>query len=182
MSSERLAKGNCALLVCDIQEKFVDRIHCMPAVIHCAKTMVRAAPLLDYPIIVTEQYPKALGQTVEELRSLFAPGTPVVDKVDFSMIVPSVEERLVALPHVKNIILVGIEAHVCIMQTALDLLSKKYGVYLLVDGVSSQRPVDRAVALQRLSQCGVTLATSEMALFEIMRSTRCANFKASGNS
>lgn len=89
--------------------------------------MARAAQALQLPIIVTEQYPKALGNTVPELAEILPQGTPIVAKTDFSMCVPDVVTELEKLSDVKNILLTGIEAHVCVFQTALDLLGKKEG-------------------------------------------------------
>ena len=122
----------------------------------------RAAQALDIPIIVTEQYPKALGATVAELVEVLpqAAHTVPVPKTVFSMLVPEVEAHLAALPGVKKVMIVGIEAHVCVLQTTLDLIERGYEVHILVDGVSSQRLADRSVALQRLAQAGAFLATS----------------------
>lgn len=211
----RLLPSTSALFVCDIQERFRPLIIGYPTVIDTARRAIRGATALGLPIVVTEQYPKALGSTVSELTEVLPPAhskgkgpttasmlygdcqvlppayskdspplTPgvshhkMVAKTLFSMITPEVEEHLTkALPHVKQVLLLGIETHVCVLQTALDLLSKGYEVHLLVDGVSSQRESDRAIALQRLVQAGVLLSSSEMALFQLAGDAKAPAFK-----
>lgn len=174
----KLAPEETALLVCDVQERFRPVISGFPAVIDTSRRMLRAAAALKLPVIVTEQYPKALGSTVEELQGLIPEGSPVVAKTKFSMCTEEVDAAFQALPGVKKVLIVGIETHVCVLQTSLDLLERGYEVHVLVDGVSSQRLGDRSVALQRLAQAGAFLATSEMAMFQMMVNTAHPAFKA----
>ena len=87
-----------------------------------AMLQIRGADAFQIPVFVTEQYPKALGNTVPELLEVLPPSCKVVDKTDFTMMVPALQEQLKSCQHVKQIVLVGIEAHVCVLQTALDLL------------------------------------------------------------
>jgi len=121
----RIAPQDTALFICDVQERFRSVISGFPAVVDTSRRMARAAQALQLPIIVTEQYPKALGNTVPELAEILPQGTPIVAKTDFSMCVPDVVTELEKLSDVKNILLTGIEAHVCVFQTALDLLGKE---------------------------------------------------------
>ena len=139
---------------------------------------IKGSTALEIPVIVTEQYPKALGTTCAELVEVLPPSARLFPKTYFSMCIPEVEEALQAMPHVKQIMLLGIETHVCVLQTTLDLLEQGYEVHLLVDGLSSQRPHDRAVGLQRMTQAGAFLSTSEMALFQLMRDAKHKDFKA----
>ena len=113
--------------------------------------------------VVTEQYPKGLGHTVPELA--IDKDTPIYEKTKFSMCVPPVEPHLEG---VKNIILVGIEAHVCVLQTSLDLLEKGYNVHVVVDAVSSRSLMDRKFAFKQLERSGVTLTTSECAILSLL--------------
>lgn len=145
---------------------------------HLYFVQARAAEALGIPIIVTEQYPKALGHTVTELADIMPSGSLTVPKTRFSMIVPEVMAALEGEPRRRKILLVGIETHVCVLQTTIDLIEMGYEVHVLVDGVSSQRLTDRATALQRLSQTGAFLASSEMVLFQIMGDTSHPAFKA----
>ncbi|KAI7845477.1 hypothetical protein COHA_001025 [Chlorella ohadii] len=175
----RLAPNETALLVCDVQERFRPVISGFPAVVDTSCRMLRAAQALQLPVIVTEQYPKALGNTVEELREFIPAEAPVVAKTKFSMCTDEVNAALDKLGGgVKRVLIVGIETHVCVLQTTLDLLERGYEVHVLVDGVSSQRLGDRSVALQRLAQSGAFLATSEMVMFQMMVNTAHPAFKA----
>jgi len=127
---------------------------------------------------VTEQYPKALGHTVAEIKEILPTEFQYVDKTRFSMCVAAVQEQLKSLPSVTQVLLVGIEAHVCVLQTSLDLMESGYEVHIMVDGVSSARLNDRAVALQRLAAAGACLSTSEMALFQLAGDAKHPAFKA----
>lgn len=121
----------------------------MPSVVHVAKTTIKSANILKLPIFMSEQYPKGLGKTLQELESLTSSSSSLTkyEKMKFSMMVPEVEKKIDELK-IKSVLLVGIEAHVCVLQTALDLLEKGIDVHILADGVSSQRPFDRFSAFE----------------------------------
>lgn len=175
MKLHRLVPETTVFFQCDIQERFRPLIWMMPAVIHVGIRMAKAARVMGIPLVVTEQYPKALGHTLPEVKEAWG-GQPAVlaEKTSFSMCVPSVMQ---AIQGRKSVVIYGIETHVCVQQTCLDLLAQGYHVHLLTDGASSQLPLDRSTALIQLREAGVTLTTSESALFELMRDTRYANFK-----
>lgn len=123
--------------VCDIQDRFRDVIHDMPLLTSSAARAVRACKELGVPILVTEQYPKALGSTVSEIsQHLPSGGEEAIAKTRFSMVVPELEEKLAAIESRKQVMLCGLETHVCIFQTARDLLNRGYEVHLLVDAIS----------------------------------------------
>lgn len=174
----RLVPSNTALLLCDIQERFRDVIWHFPQVVRVAKLLTEVGKALDMPTLATEQYPKALGPTVPEIP-LVQPDYTIerFEKKLFSMCTEELKARLGSLNR-KSVLLFGIEAHVCVQQTALDLLEQGYDVHLIVDGVSSQRPHDRAVALRRLEQSGAFITTSESAIFMLTQSADHAKFKA----
>jgi len=151
---------NAVFFVCDVQERFAPLVHRWPAVVHTSRTLVRAAAALNSDVVVTEQYPKALGRTAAALLEALPPGAPVFAKTRFSMLTREVE------------------AHVCVQQTALDLLDAGKRVFVVADGVSSQRPGDRTVALQALAAAGATVTTLEGALFALMRDAAHPAFKA----
>jgi nicotinamidase-related amidase len=142
------------------------------AVADTAGRLAAAAGVFGLPVlVVTEQVPDKLGATVAEVASRLPAGAPpAVAKLDFSMVVPAVEARLAAAPAVTSVVITGIEAHVCVLQTTLDLIERGYAVHLAVDGVSSQRHVDREAGLARAAAAGAHLSTSEMILFELARS------------
>ncbi|GAX75726.1 hypothetical protein CEUSTIGMA_g3169.t1 [Chlamydomonas eustigma] len=174
----KLIPSTSALFVCDVQEKFRPVISHFPAVIDTARRMIRGANTLQLPVIATEQYPKALGSTCSELVEVLTPTSPIVPKTLFSMLTPEVEEALQKMPNVKQVMLLGIEAHVCVLQTTLDLMERGFEVHLVVDGVSSQRLHDRAVGIHRMSQAGAFITTSEMILFQMMKDAKHKDFKA----
>ncbi|WIA09226.1 hypothetical protein OEZ85_008635 [Tetradesmus obliquus] len=173
----KLKQQNVALFVCDLQERFRPVITGFPAVVDTARRMIRGATVLGLPVITTEQYPKALGNTVQELKDVLPPDSPVVAKTLFSMLTPDVKELLKQKPAVSQVLLCGIETHVCVLQTTLDLIESGYEVHILVDGVSSQRVHDRAIGLHRATQSGAFLVSSEMALFQLMEDAKADRFK-----
>eukprot|EP00386_Alphamonas_edax_P009127 GDKI01030033.1.p1 GENE.GDKI01030033.1~~GDKI01030033.1.p1 ORF type:complete len:152 (-),score=43.21 GDKI01030033.1:16-471(-) len=143
----RLRIPDTIFFCCDIQERFRAVIHQMPHVIHTGKIMAHASRIMEIPLLVTEQYPKALLKTVAEIP--VEHGT-VFEKTKFSMLTEEVTKHILSdeLKDRKSVVLFGIETHVCVQQTALDLLQLGYNVHILTDGVSSQRPLDRATALR----------------------------------
>eukprot|EP00735_Rhodelphis_limneticus_P008791 TRINITY_DN2277_c0_g1::TRINITY_DN2277_c0_g1_i1::g.6680::m.6680 TRINITY_DN2277_c0_g1::TRINITY_DN2277_c0_g1_i1::g.6680 ORF type:complete len:240 (-),score=67.37,sp/B5X0W9/ISOC1_SALSA/48.62/3e-53,Isochorismatase/PF00857.15/5.8e-25 TRINITY_DN2277_c0_g1_i1:508-1227(-) len=175
---KKVDTDNTIFFLCDIQERFRPLIHKFPVVVHGANMLVDGAKALQVPIIATEQYPKALGHIVSEINM---EGVAVFEKTLFSMCIPEVCQRLEALPKVRNVVLFGIEAHVCILQTALDLQEKGYHVMLVLDAVSSQRPLDRETAIKRMLQAGVTPTTIESVLFQLLKDTKHPNFKDISN-
>lgn len=173
----KLLPTSTALFVCDIQERFRPIISGFPSVVDTSRRMVRGANILGLPVITTEQYPKALGSTVAELKDVLSANSPVVAKTRFSMLTPEVHELVKQNKTISQVLLCGIEAHVCVLQTTLDLLESGYEVHIVVDAVSSQRSVDRAAGLHRAAQSGAFLVTSEMALFQLMQDAKADKFK-----
>lgn len=149
--------------------------------------MLRAAHVLALPVHVTTQNAARLGGTVPELLPLLDPSAPAaqpgarvhpsVDKTRFSMWVPDVVRRLDPSGP-SEVILVGIESHICVTQTALDLLANGHRVYVLADGVSSANREEVGVALARLRAEGATVTTSESVIYELMGDAKAPEFKA----
>eukprot|EP00540_Astrosyne_radiata_P018879 CAMPEP_0116858744 /NCGR_PEP_ID=MMETSP0418-20121206/21366_1 /TAXON_ID=1158023 /ORGANISM="Astrosyne radiata, Strain 13vi08-1A" /LENGTH=157 /DNA_ID=CAMNT_0004492747 /DNA_START=121 /DNA_END=590 /DNA_ORIENTATION=+ len=139
--------------------------------------MTSVAKALDIPVVATQQYTKVFGPTVAECFADSDHGTPIFEKKRFSMITEEVSQYLATLKR-SSYILFGIEAHVCVQQTALDLLEEGHDVHIIVDGVSSQQPIDRQVALGRMSQAGAYLTTAQSAAFMLMQTADHPNFKA----
>uniref|UniRef100_A0AC35U8A5 Isochorismatase domain-containing protein n=1 Tax=Rhabditophanes sp. KR3021 TaxID=114890 RepID=A0AC35U8A5_9BILA len=171
---KRVTITKAALLVCDIQQKFGPSIFSFDAIVEVTKRLIQVANILEMKIVATEQYPKGLGHTVEELKSQMA-NIPIFEKKVFSMCIPEVEN---ALPSDNEaIILCGIEAHACILQTALDFLSKGKDVYVIVDAVSSRSNIDRKYAYKKMENAGAVLTTCEAMIFELTRSADHPNFR-----
>jgi len=170
-----MSAGDTGLLIVDVQEKLMVKIPGAAALVRDAGFLIDVARLLDMPVQATEQYPKGLGPTVADLARRL-PQRP--DKTDFSCCaVPSVVDtfRRAARP---KVVLAGIEAHVCVLQTALDLLALDFRVYVAADAVASRYPIDRDFALRRLEQAGAILTMAEACVFEWVGGSGHPQFKA----
>mmetsp|Transcript_24731 Transcript_24731/g.65219 ORF Transcript_24731/g.65219 Transcript_24731/m.65219 type:complete len:204 (+) Transcript_24731:43-654(+) len=175
----RLKPEQCVFLICDVQEKFAPHIHKFGAVVTGAKRLLATAKALEIPVIVTEQYPKGLGHTVQELtQALEGVTSTVVEKSEFTMITEQVKTALGG-PYAsrKSVVIVGLEAHVCVQQTTLDLIEMGYGVHLCVDAISSQQPTDRAAGLHRADRAGSYLTSTESIMMELIRGKDHPQFK-----
>ena len=175
---KQLNPATTAVLVCDIQERFRDVIMGFESLVKCSGFVVKSAGELGMPVVVTEQYPKAFKKTVPEIASLLDPaGGNVFEKTLFSMCTDEVKAHLKKLG-CTSAILCGLETHVCVLQTTLDLLELGIDVHVCADAVSSQRDFDRTVALARLASSGAVVSTSESLVFQLLGNSRHPNFKA----
>ena len=162
-----------------MQDRFRGLISNAETVIKKCALLNDAMNHLEVPVIVTEQYPKALGNTVPEII-VERDKTAVFEKKLFSMLTDEVRSSLHANGRTQ-VILCGIEAHVCVLQTALDLVEMGMSVQLVCDAVSSQRQYDRLMALERMKSCGVTMTTTESVLFDLMKSADHSKFRVISN-
>ncbi|KAK7802060.1 hypothetical protein U0070_023959 [Myodes glareolus] len=169
----RILPESSILFLCDMQEKFRPSIAYFPQIVSVAARMLKAARLLDVPVLLTEQYPQGLGPTVPELG---AQGIRPVSKTCFSM-VPTLQKELDGRPQLRSVLLCGIETQVCILNTALDLLDRGLQVHVVVDACSSRSQVDRLVALARMRQSGAFLSTSEALILQLVRDAAHPQFK-----
>lgn len=177
----KLSPETSALLLIDVQERFRPLIYKCETVVNTCRYMTSVAQALDIPIVVSQQYTKVFGETVPDCFSspdgIKAAGT-IYEKKLFSMCTDEVLQRMEEIGDKDSYIVVGIEAHVCVQQTCLDLLERGKDVHLIVDGISSQQPLDREMAFRRLEQAGAFLTTAQSAAFMLMRSADHPNFKA----
>jgi len=177
-----LGAGSTALLVIDVQEKFRAAMAGFgPMAAACAR-LVRAARLLDVPVFITEQYPKGLGPTAPEvLEALAGAGSHgeagIPEKTRFSCLGCAGLAERIRSTGARAALLCGIETHVCVSQTAHDLLAEKYAVHIATDAVESRRPSDREAGLRKMERSGAVLTTSEMAVFEMMGDARHPRFR-----
>ena len=172
-----LRVSDSALLLVDIQEKFRPAIPDMEELIAGAEILVRAAVRLGIPVFATEQYPKALGETVPELKEWLPANQEYSPKLSFSSLGCEAFAKNLAASKRRQVVMVGIEAHVCVMQTGLELLAAGHSVYVATDAVSSRDGADREAGLKRLEKHGAELVTTEMVIFEWLRQAGTPEFK-----
>lgn len=171
-----LQKEKSCLLIIDVQEKLTPYVQHADSLISGCQWLMRLATELDIPLVVTEQYTKGLGPTIEPLRNLM-PGKVEIDKLFFSSYRDSFFQKQWQMLNKKQAVLAGIETHVCILQTALDLRAAGVDVFVVVDAVSSRHVRDYECALQRMQQEGVRLVTREMVFFEWLEQAGKPTFK-----
>lgn len=169
----RLDAAESALLVIDVQEKLLPAIADTPRLLLNLSFLLDVAKAVGVPVLATEQYPKGLGRTHSAIAERLPPTLPA--KVAFSSAgVPEVVAGLAGRP---SVLLAGIEAHVCVLHTALDLLDRGTRVFVAADTVASRHPADRDIALRRLEQAGAVLTTAETAAFEWLGTSAAPAFK-----
>jgi nicotinamidase-related amidase len=178
---KQLSRESAALAVIDMQEAFRSVMPDFGDVASRIAKAVDGAKLLEVPVIVTEQYPKGLKHTAKEILARLPHELAAIEKSCFSSC--GAEDFLAQLAsrHIKQVLVCGIEAHICVLQTSLDLLANGFEVYLVVDCITSRAPENKQVALARMMQAGAIECTLEMALFEMMRTADSPQFKAIQN-
>jgi len=175
MSDWRLTTQNTALVVIDVQEKLMNVMPRRAEVVAGIQKLIKAAQVLKLPTVVTAQYIKGLGPVCAEIVEA-TPGIVPIEKTAFSCC--GSEEFVSAVKNLRRqrIILCGIEAHVCVQQTAIDLM-KDYFVYVAADAICSRDRHDHKVAVERIRDCGAVITTVESAVFEILRESGTEQFK-----
>jgi nicotinamidase-related amidase len=176
--TERLVGQHGALLIVDVQDKLLESIEDRRTLIANAVRLVKSATILHLPVWATEQYPQGLGPTTAALAELI-PHRPA--KTTFHCCaVPQLLEQLYGR-QVRHVTLAGIEAHVCVAQTALELLGLGFRVQVPADAVASRHKIDWEFALRRLEHAGAVVTTTEAAIFEWTERSDRAEFKAISN-
>lgn len=176
-SPELLSATTSLLLIVDVQERLIPQIHGKEAVLDRCARLIRGAGLFQVPVVITEQYPRGLGPTVAALTDLFTDNSgqrllngepvPFTEKLRFSAAEatgwPAAGERQDGR---FQVVLAGIETHICVLQTALDLLARGYRVFVAADAAGSRATLDHEIACHRLRDSGAALTTVESVLFE----------------
>lgn len=158
-------KHRSVLLVIDLQQKLAPAIHQVDAVMHAACQVLQIANQLQIPVLATEQYPQGLGSTVAQVAALI-PADAVLEKIHFSAWrEPAIQRQLQRLKK-QQMVLLGTEAHVCVLQTAMDLIDAGFSVFVVEEAVGSRTPANKALALSRLQQAGAQIISLEMLAFE----------------
>ena len=170
-------KEDSLVLLVDVQQKLTPFVLNHQQIIDRCEWLLKLAKKMDVPVLASEQYPKGLGATVEQLSSYVAK-EDYIEKIHFScMQQPDYVQRLQSYKK-KQLIVIGIEAHVCVLQTVLEMKRVGFEVYVVVDAVSSRHKVDLKYALKRMTQEGVRLVTAEMVFFEWLKHAGSPDFKS----
>jgi nicotinamidase-related amidase len=173
-----LDPAHTALAIIDMQEAFRSQISDFVETAARIALVAHAAQLLNVPIIVTEQYPRGLGHTVGEIKAVLPSALEVIEKTAFSSCGAQAFGAELERAGVRHVALCGIEAHVCVNQTAHDLLARGYQVHLLTDCITARAAHNKEVGFAKMQQSGALASSTEMALFELLRDARHEQFKA----
>jgi len=171
-----LKKAGCVLVVVDIQEKLLPAIHDFASVLDRSVKMVTAAKALEVPMLVTQQYTKGLGPTHSAITGLL-PEFAYLEKTTFNCFgAPGFVEALDKLD-AKTLVLIGIETHICVCQTALEALRRGYDVHVVADAIGSRTMANRAIGLDRIRQAGGVITATELTIYEWVERADSAEFK-----
>jgi nicotinamidase-related amidase len=178
MARRQLEPDQCALIVVDIQEKLLPPIWEKERLVRNSQLLIRLAGILKIPALATTQYTKGLGNTVPEIASLL-PDTPPIDKLMFSCFGSDAFCGLLKrLPGTRTtVLLCGMETHICVMQTALGALREGYLVHVAADAVSSRTELNWRIGLDRMRDAGAIISSTEMMIYELLRSSGSPAFK-----
>jgi nicotinamidase-related amidase len=166
------------LLIIDMQEAFRSNIADFTQTAERISVAVRAANLLHLPVFVTEQYPKGLGHTAAEIAQVLPEQTDIIEKTAFSSCGAHQFQSQLENARVKQVLVTGIEAHICVNQTVHDLLASGFQVHLLTDCITARKQNDKAAAFRKMEISGALPSSIEMALFELMKDAKHEQFKA----
>lgn len=173
----RILKNDTIAVVVDIQQLLFPYIHESDVLEKNCQVLIEGLKALEVPMLVTQQYTKRLLPTLESLSNAIGTYEPI-EKMAFSCCDEPAFEEALALASKRNVILFGIETHVCVLQTCIDLVHLGYQPVVVYDCVGSRNPVDKEIAIQRMRQEGAIITTKESILFELTRTSGTDTFKA----
>ena len=170
-----MEEANTRLIIIDMQKRLIEGIHNKDKIINNIRKLIKASHILGIEIIYTEQNPKRLGCTLDNL--LLSKEHVIYSKMSFSCV--NCEELLNEIyeNHQKHIVICGIESHVCVQQTVLELMSKGLVVYLVADAIGSRHLIDNEIAIRRMGNSGAILTTAESTIFEWCKTSSRKEFK-----
>ena len=173
-SAELIAREDSALLIVDVQEKLLAAIDEGRQIVWNASRLARAAKQMDIPMFASEQYPERLGPTAQDLVEHIgeATGKRMFSCRECDAFVTQCQSN-----NIRQIVICGIESHVCVLQTALDLLAEGFSVFIVGDAVGSRGNLDHHLALRRMETCGAIVTTTESVLFEWCETSTAPEFK-----
>ncbi len=174
----KIFRKNCIGLIIDMQEKIFPAMAGGDQLLEKTKKLIEGLKVLEVPMLTTTQYSKGLGGLLPEMTEIIPRGVMEVDKMTFSCC--GTEEFRIALKslHRDTVIVAGIESHVCVEQTVIDLIELGFTTVVATDCISSRNPVDKEMAMRRMATEGAVLGTMESILFELLRKAGTDEFKA----
>lgn len=173
--AKQLRRDQCLILIVDLQSKLLTAIHDASSCVAASTRLLQAASILHLPVLATEQYPAGLGATIPDIRQLLGQTAPIA-KMRFSACVPEIRHAIETSGR-RQIVVAGIEAHVCVQQTVLELIRLGYDIWVCADALSSRRPYDCQIALERMRQASAAVTTVESAIFELLGEAGTDQFK-----
>lgn len=174
-ASGLLSREGAVLVMIDVQERLAPVVAAHERLVAFCARLARFAGIAGLPVVATEQM--KLGPTVEAVRAELPQGAPVVEKISFDCFGQDGFAQALANAGARSLVLCGIEAHICVMQTAISALAD-YRVQVVADAVSSRWALDRQLALERMARAGVDIVTSEMFMYEVLQKAGTEDFKA----
>ncbi|MBN2635424.1 MAG: isochorismatase family protein [Prolixibacteraceae bacterium] len=173
----RVTRENTVGLIIDFQERLFPAMHENEKLLTTTKILVEGLQQLNIPLLLTQQYTKGLGETIPEIKSLISLLEPI-EKSDFSCCDEPLFTKKLSEKKAKNVIICGIESHVCVLQTAVDLKEAGYNPIIVMDCVSSRKPESIETAKERFRFEGIMMTSMESILFELTRSSKNDGFRA----
>lgn len=175
----RIQRENCQAMIIDVQEKLSPHIYRYNDILKKTLILIQGLQTLDIPILLNEQYPEGLGRTVPEIMAVLDTSkSKTIEKVTFSACDNDETWNYLAQQNRISVLVFGVEAHVCVMQTVLDLLDNGMQPVVIADAIGSRSAYDRRQAIRRMRRAGAVITTTEAILFELCRSSKDPAFKA----
>ncbi len=172
-----MKKTDSLLLIIDVQERLAPAMDNPREVINGCATLLGVAQELGVPCVISEQYPQGLGQTMVDLRNELAPDSTYFPKIEFSCWQNEKIAQEIKKHNKKQIIIAGVETHICVVQTAIDLKNAGYDVFVVSNACSSRNQLNHVLGLQRLMHSGVEVVNTEMVIFEWLEKAGSPEFK-----
>ena len=172
-----LRKDDALLVIVDIQTKLLKVIFEKERLVSACRKLIQAVRLLEVPLVLTEQYPKGMGPTDQQIMEILG-DAGAIEKLSFSCCGAEDFNQKIAGLGRKQLVVIGIEAHVCVLQTVHDLLHQGYSVHVPCDAVSSRKESDYTNALDRMRQAGAVIGSVESAVFELLEKAGTPLFKS----
>ncbi|KAF0178628.1 MAG: isochorismatase hydrolase [Nitrospirae bacterium] len=170
-------RNHVALVIVDIQERLVPAMSVKDGVIKNCRHLIEAARLLAFPVLVTEQYPKGLGTTIAEIKDALPAYRPI-EKTSFSCCGEPTFIKAIKAIGKRKLLLTGMETHVCVLQTALDLMIEGFEVHLVKDAVCSRTKANWLTGVEFMRDAGAVITSTEIVLFQVLKAAGGDEFKA----